>query len=39
MADRQRRSSCSVNVTLEPGDHEVKVVMPNGVSDTMAFRT
>jgi flagellar protein FlaG len=27
-----------VTVALEPGDHMAKVVMPNGVSDTMAFR-
>jgi archaeal flagellar protein FlaG len=29
----------SADITLSPGDHQVKAVMPNGVSDSMAFRT
>lgn len=28
-----------VKVLLSTGDHEIKAIMPNGVYDTMAFRT
>jgi flagellar protein FlaG len=27
-----------ITVSLSTGDHEIKAVMPNGVSDTMSFR-
>lgn len=33
-----RTIELQVNVTLSSGDHTVKAVMPNGVSDMMAFR-